>query len=269
MTSVALLSLPSPPSPVAFEAGPLTLSYHGLLIVLGILVGTSLTARELARRGHDGALALGLLFFVVPPGFVGARAYHVITEPDRYLGGPLAAYFRVWFGGFGIYGAIAGGLVGLLVFARLFGVRPLVLADAAAPGLILAQAVGRWGNYFNQELFGQPSELPWAIQITPQNRPVGFADAETFHPAFLYESVWDLLVCLALLFVARRFANRLRAGDVFLLYLALYSLGRFLVETVRVDESFIIGPSVRGNLVLSAVLALGFAAALLLRHRRA
>ena len=271
MTQVYLLSLPSPPSPTIFGVGPLVLTYHGLLIVVGIAAGAWLTERELARRGHDDAtaLVLGSLLIVLPFGLAGARLYHVLTEYDRYAGGPVAAMARVWLGGLGIYGAVAGGFVGLLIFCHLSGVGTLRFADAAAPGLVLGQAIGRWGNYFNQELFGRPSNVPWAIDIAPQNRPVEFADATSFHPAFLYESVWDALVCLALLWVARRFANRLKTGDVFLLYVALYSLGRFLVETVRIDASFIVGPSIRGNLVLSAVLALGFAAALLLRRRHA
>ena len=261
-----LLSLPSPPSPVVFEFGHLPLYYHGLFVVAGIIVGAALTGSELARRGYDRTLAFGLLLFVVPLGLIGARLYHVVTEYDRYLGGPLAAYFRVWLGGFGVYGAIAGGFVGLLVFGWIFGIRPLVLADAAAPGVILAQAIGRWGNYFNQELFGRPSDLPWAIRIAPENRPVQFADASTFHPTFLYESVWDLLVCLILLWVARRFADRLKNGDVFFLYLFLYSVGRFFVETLRVDEAFLIWGTVRGNLFVSGLLALGAAMILLLRH---
>lgn len=268
---ILLLSLPSPPSSVVFGAGPVELTYHGLFIVLGILVGAWLTTRELDRRGYQDAasLAFGSLLLVLPFGLGGARFYHIVTEYDRYIGGPIASMARVWLGGLGIYGAVAGGFVGLLIFCRLRGVSVLEFADAAAPGLILGQAIGRWGNYFNQELFGRPSELPWAIRISPENRPVNFADAASFHPAFLYESAWNVLACLALLWVARRFTGDLKAGDVFLLYVVLYSIGRFLVETVRIDESFILGGAVRGNLVLSALLALGFASLLVLRHRRA
>jgi phosphatidylglycerol---prolipoprotein diacylglyceryl transferase len=264
---MVFLSLPSPPSPVVFDVGPLALSYHGLFIAVGVVVGALMTASELARRGYDGALVLGLLYFVLPLGLVGARLYHVLTEYDRY-DGHMAALFKVWDGGLGIYGAVAGGFLGLVLFGWYRGISPLVLADAAAPGMILAQAIGRWGNYFNQELFGKPSDLPWAIRISPQNRPVEFADATSFHPTFLYESIWDLLVCLILLWVARRFANRLKDGDVFLLYLSLYSVGRFFVETLRVDEAFLIWGSIRGNLFVSGVLAVGCALILLLRHAR-
>ena len=263
-----LSSLPSPPSPIVFEVGPFALRYYGLFIALGIVAATWLTARELERKGYDGALALDSLFFVVPLGFIGARIYHVLTDYDLYASDPIPGVFEVWNGGLGIYGAVAGGFLGVLLFSWYRGISPLAFADAAAPGLILAQAIGRWGNYFNQELFGRPSDLPWAIRIAPENRPAEFADVEAFHPAFLYESIWDLLVCLALLWIARRFADRLRDGDVMLLYVSLYSVGRFFVEALRVDPAFLIGGSIRGNLFVSSLLALGCAMILFLRHSR-
>jgi phosphatidylglycerol:prolipoprotein diacylglycerol transferase len=266
--SYAVLSLPSPPSPVLFEAGPFALRYYGLCIALGIVAATWLTGRELDRKGYDPALALDALFFVVPLGFIGARVYHIATDYGLYARDPIPGVFEVWNGGLGIYGAVAGGFLGLILFGWYRGVSALVLADAAAPGVILAQAIGRWGNYFNQELFGRPSDLPWAIRIAPENRPTQFADAETFHPTFLYESIWDLLICLGLLWIARRFANRLRDGDLVMLYVSLYSVGRFFVETLRVDPAFLIGGSTRGNLFVSSLLALGFAMILLLRHSR-
>jgi phosphatidylglycerol:prolipoprotein diacylglycerol transferase len=266
--SYALLSLPSPSSPIIFEAGPFALRYYGLFIALGIAAATWLTGRELARRGYDSTLALDSLFLVVPLGFIGARVYHVITDFDLYADDPIPDVFEVWNGGLGIYGAAAGGFLGVLIFSWYRGISPLAFADAAAPGLVLAQAIGRWGNYFNQELFGRPSDLPWAIRIAPENRPTEFADAEAFHPTFLYESVWDLLVCLALLWIARRFASRLRDGDILLLYVSLYSVGRFFVETLRVDPAFLIGESIRGNLFVSSVLALGFGLIFFLRHSR-
>jgi phosphatidylglycerol---prolipoprotein diacylglyceryl transferase len=261
-----LASLPSPPSPVMFEVGPFALRYYGLCIAIGIIVATWLTSRELERKGYDGTLALDSLFFIVPLGFVGARAYHVITDYGLYSQDPFPGVFEVWNGGLGIYGAVIGGFVGLLIFARIRGISPLAFADAVAPGLVLAQAIGRWGNYFNQELFGRPSELPWAIHISPENRPIGYEDAATFHPTFLYESIWDVVVCLILLWVARRFADRLKNGDIAVLYVSLYSFGRFFVESLRVDPAFIIGGTIRGNLFVSSVLALGFAMILLLRH---
>ncbi len=266
-------SLPSPPSPIIFEAGPFALRYYGLCIALGIVVATWLAGRELVRKGYDGELALDALFFIIPPGFVGARIYHVITNYDYYAADPWPEVIAVWNGGIGIYGAVTGGFIGLLLFCWIKRISPLAFADAAAPGVILAQAIGRWGNYFNQELFGRPSDLPWAIRIAPENRiapigPVQFADATSFHPTFFYESVWDLLIALALLWVARIFADRLKKGDVFVLYVSLYSVGRFFVETLRIDPAFIIGSSFRGNLLVSGVLAVGFALILILRHHR-
>jgi len=241
------------------------LRYYGLFIALGIALATWVGARELARKGYDSVLALDALFFVVPLGFIGARLYHVATDYELYADNFFPGVFEVWNGGLGIYGAVIGGFLGALLFARIRGVNPLVLADAAAPGLVLAQAIGRWGNYFNQELFGRPSSLPWAIEIAPENRPIGYKDAESFHPTFLYESIWDVLVFITLLFVARRFANRLKNGDVFLLYVCLYSVGRFFVETLRIDQAFLIG-DFRGNLFVASILALSFALILFLRH---
>jgi phosphatidylglycerol---prolipoprotein diacylglyceryl transferase len=249
-----------------FEVGPFALHYYGLCIALGIVVATWLTGRELERKGMDGTLALDSLFFIVPLGFIGARAYHVATDYQLYSSDPFPSVFAVWNGGLGIYGGVVGGFIGLLIFARVRNISPWAFADAVAPGLVLAQAIGRWGNYFNQELFGRPSDLPWAIRIAPENRPVGYTEAASFHPTFLYESIWDVLVCLILLWVARRFADRLKSGDLALLYVSLYSFGRFFVEALRVDPAFIIGGTIRGNLFVSSVLALGFAMILLLRH---
>ena len=263
-----LASLPSPPSPIIFEAGPFALRYYGLCIALGIIVATWLAGRELVRKGHDGELALDALFFIIPPGFVGARVYHVITNYDYYSADPWPEVIAVWNGGLAIYGAVTGGFIGLLLFCWIRGISPLVFADAVAPGLILAQAIGRWGNYFNQELFGRPSELPWAIRIAPENRPEGYADATTFHPTFLYESIWNTLVCLVLLWAARRFAGWLKDGDLFLLYVSLYSTGRSLNELLRIDPSFLIGGNIRGNMLVAIVLALASAMILLLRHSR-
>ena len=264
----SLASLPSPPSPIIFEAGPFALRYYGLCIALGIVVATWFSGRELVRKGYDGTLALDSLFFIIPPGFIGARAYHVITDYDLYAGDPWPGVVAVWNGGLGIYGGVIGGFIGLLVFCRMRGMGALAFADAVAPGLVVAQAIGRWGNYFNQELFGRPSGLPWAIRIAPENRPVGFADAAAFHPTFLYESIWNALAFLVLLWVARRFAGWLKDGDLFLLYVSLYSTGRFFTELLRIDPAFLIGGTIRGNLLVASVLALGFAMILLLRHSR-
>ncbi len=263
---IFLASLPSPPSPIIFEVGPFALRYYGLFIALGIAVATWIAGRELERKGYDGTLALDSLFFIVPPGFLGARIYHVVTNWSYYGEDPFPGIFAVWEGGLAIYGAVTGGFLGILLFSWFRGINPLTLADAAAPGVAVGQAIGRWGNYFNQELFGRPSELPWAIQIAPENRPAGFENAETFHPTFLYESIWNLLVALVLLWIARRLASQLKTGDLALLYVSLYSLGRFFTELLRIDPAFIIGGAARGNLFVAVILALGFGLALFLRH---
>ena len=166
MSYAMALTLPSPPSPVIFEVGPFSLRYYGLFIALGIGLATWVAARELGRKGYEPALAVDGLFFVLPLGFIGARAYHVITDYDLYDGSPYPFFpgiFEVWNGGLGIYGAVIGGFLGLLIFARFRGVIPLCWGDAAALGVVLVQAVGICGKYYNTELFGHPSDFPWSI----------------------------------------------------------------------------------------------------------
>jgi phosphatidylglycerol---prolipoprotein diacylglyceryl transferase len=268
--TIILASLPSPPHSVVFKAGPFALSYYGLFVALGIAVATWLTGRELVRQGHDGgySLALEALFFVVPLGLIGARFSYVVANYDLYANNPIPAVLEVWGGGLEIFGALAGGFLGLLLFSWIRGISLLAFADAAAPGVVLGQAIGRWGDYFNQELFGKPSNLSWAIHISPENRPAEFADATSFHPAFLYESIFDALVCLLLLWIARRFGGRLKDGSIFLLYVILFSAGHLAVDTLRLDlTAFPVVDLVRGNLlVVTGVVVLGFALILVLRR---
>lgn len=266
--TLLLASLPSPPFPDFFKAGPLALSYYGLFVALGIVVATWLTGRELSRRGYDGyALAIEALFFVVPLGLIGARFSYVAANYDLYANNPFPAVLEVWVGGLEIYGGLVGGFVGLLFFASLRGINPLAFADAAAPGVILGQAIGRWGDYFNQELFGKPSNLPWAIRIAPENRPAEFADVTSFHPAFLYESILDALVFLILLWIVRRFGGGLKDGSIFLLYVIFFSAGHLVVDTLRLDlTAFPIVELIRGDLLLGGVLTLGAALLMVLRH---
>jgi prolipoprotein diacylglyceryl transferase len=270
--ALVLASIPSPPSPVAFELGPLALSYYGFFVALGIVVASWLTGRELARKGYTGgyALALEALFFIVPLGLLGARLSYVVANYDQYAPNPIPAVLEVWVGGLEIYGGLVGGFIGLMIFARLRGISPLAFADAAAPGVVLAQAIGHWGDYFNQELFGRPSELPWAIRISPENRPAEFADATSFHPTFLYESIWDVVVCLILLWVARRFGGGLRDGTIFVLYVVLFTAGYLAVDALRIEAAALpLVELVRGNLLLlGGVLVLGVASLLVLRHFR-
>jgi phosphatidylglycerol:prolipoprotein diacylglycerol transferase len=273
--TLVLASIPSPTSPIAFELGPLALSYYGLFVALGIVVAIWLTGRELARKGYDRgyALAVEALLFVVPLGLLGSRASYVVANYDLYASNPIPAVLEVWNGGLEIFGGLVGGFAGLLIFARLRGIGALAFADAAAPGVVLGQAIGRWGDYFNQELFGAPSDLPWAIHIAPENRPSEFADATSFHPAFLYESLFDALVCLLLLWLARRFGGRFKDGTIFVLYAVLFTAGHLAVDALRLEAASLpIVELIRGNLLmllLGSVLVLGSALFLLLRHARA
>jgi prolipoprotein diacylglyceryl transferase len=205
------------------------------MIIVGVLVAVWLTGRRLRARGFDPVTATEAAYWAVPLGIVGARVYHVITSPDAYFGahGDPVAVFQIWRGGLAIWGAIAGGALGAWLACRRAKVPFLVLADAAAPGLAAAQAVGRWGNWFNQELFGRPTDLPWAVRIDPAHQLV--PGVSTYHPTFLYESLWDLGVAGALLAVDRR--RRLGRGRLFALYVALYTAGRVWIEALRIDEA--------------------------------
>ncbi len=229
-----LASIPSP-SDGSFDLGPLTIRGYGLMILLGIIAAVWLTGRRWSARGGEWDLVIRMSLWGVGGGIVGARIYHVITSwdqlPDEWWGA-----FAIWRGGLGIWGAIAGGvLAGAWVVYRDGASIPTMM-DAAAPGILLAQAIGRWGNWFNQELFGEPSSLPWALEIDASHRPAEFANAETFHPIFLYESIWNLIGVVLLLWIGRRFA--LRPPSIFALYVMWYSLARATFEeTLRIDPS--------------------------------
>lgn len=258
-----------PPPPVSdIELGPLTLHVYGLLIGLGIIAAIQL-AERLARR--DGVRVDGLLSVLLPAiamGFVGARLYHVLSEPRRYARDPIDI-FKVWEGGLGIWGAIAAGAITAMLLAPRHGIDRRRLLDAAAPACALAQAIGRWGNYANQELFGRPTTLPWALEVEPSHRPERFAQSTTFHPTFLYESLGLLAIVALLTVLALRWRTRPR-GILFAFYVVLYSTIRFFVEGLRVDPAHEFGP-LRQNEWLALVLAVGGAAVvvgMLVRQRR-
>ena len=228
-----LASLPSP-SDGTLDIGPLELRAYGLMIALGVLAAVRLASARWERMGGKGEDLTVVATWAVPAGLVGARLYHVATDYQRFQGQWLDA-FKIWQGGLGIWGGVAlGALVGWLV-AKRRGCDATLMLDACAPGIALAQAIGRWGNWFNQELFGRPSNLPWAVEIDPSNRPERYLDEPTFHPTFLYESLWNLLVVALLLAVERRW--RLRKGGLFALYVAAYTVGRFWIEALRVDDT--------------------------------
>ncbi len=233
---VLLASIPSPDQGV-WNLGPLPIRAYALCIVAGVIVCLWLSERRWQARGGRPGTVYDVAVWAIPFGLVGARLYHVVTTPDLYFGesGSLVKALYVWQGGLGIWGAIGLGALGAWIGCRQAGVRLPSFADSVAPGIVLAQAIGRWGNWFNQELFGKPTDLPWGLEIAPANRPLDYAEYSTFHPTFLYESLWDIGVAFVVIFVDRRL--RLGHGRAFALYVALYTLGRTWIEELRIDES--------------------------------
>ncbi|MDP9823474.1 prolipoprotein diacylglyceryl transferase [Nocardioides massiliensis] len=234
LTGAVATSIPSPSTGV-WEIGPFPLRGYAVCIILGVFVAIWVGDRRWVARGGQKGFVGDLAIWAVPFGLVGGRLYHVITDYERYFGegkNPITALY-LWNGGLGIWGAIALGAVGAWIAARRHGVRFLPVADALAPGIVLAQALGRWGNWFNQELFGKPTDLPWGLEIDPDHRPLGFAEYSTFHPTFLYESLWCVAVAVLVVWADRRF--RLGHGRAFALYVAAYTVGRGWTETLRID----------------------------------
>ncbi|WP_432563259.1 prolipoprotein diacylglyceryl transferase [Kineococcus sp. SYSU DK003] len=238
-------SLPSPTVAV-WHLGPVPIRAYALCIVVGIVLGVWIAERRWRARGGRDDFILDVAVWAVPLGVVGARLYHVLTSPEAYFGAggdPVRALY-VWEGGLGIWGAIAGGALGAWIACRRAGYRFLPLADAMAPGLLVAQACGRWGNWFNNELYGRATDLPWALEVHRWDEAAGRAvtDASgapvvvgTFHPTFLYESLWCLLVAAVIVLLDRRV--QLRHGQAFFLYVALYCLGRSVFEALRIDTA--------------------------------
>lgn len=230
-----LASIPSPSSN-AIELGPLKLNAYGLMIALGVILAVRIAGRGLERRNAgtvDDFSAVAM--WAVPAGVIGARLYHVVTDWDRFSGN-LGDIAKVWQGGLGIWGGIALGVPVGMWAAHRRGLNVATVVTVAAPGIAAAQAVGRWGNWFNQELFGKPSDLPWALRVSESKTlAAGFDPGTTFHPTFLYESIWCALLCLFLLYVNRR--GSLEAGRVFWLYSAGYTAMRFFIEGLRIDKA--------------------------------
>jgi phosphatidylglycerol:prolipoprotein diacylglycerol transferase len=258
------------------EIGPLTISYYGLIVMGGAVAAALLAAWNARFYGRDPEFVWDGLFWVILFGIIGARLWHIFTPSASlveqgittwyYLTHPLDA-INIRSGGLGIPGAVIGGALAMYVFARRRGENYLVWADIVAPALALGQAIGRWGNFINQELYGAPTNLPWAITIDPPFRLAGFEAIATYHPLFLYESLYSLLNMGLLLWVSRRFKERLLDGDVFLIYLIMYPVGRFLLEFLRLDPSPVAGINV--NQTFMALVAAGALFVLLARHYRA
>lgn len=258
-----------------FALGPLYIRFYGIVLMLGAVAGGFLASRELKRRGHDPEMVWDLLVYLIIGGVIGARLWHIFTPPPSsiaqgfttqyYLTHPLDA-LAIWKGGLGIPGTIMGGLIALYFYTRKY---PMIgfaeWTDIAAPALALGQAIGRFGNFFNQELYGAPTSLPWKIFIDPAHRLAGHENDAYYHPLFAYESIWNLLNMLLLMYITRQYSKKLKKGDVFLVYLIAYPVGRFLLDFLRLDASQIAG--INANQTLSAVVAALSAAALIWRHR--
>lgn len=249
------LGIPSPDIS-SFSIGPFTVHFYALCILVGIIAAGFLTNARLTRRGAEPGVVLDFILFTVPLGIIGARVFHVVTHPNDYFApgiNPWTALY-IWEGGIAIFGALLGGAVGAWIACKVTGVRFWTFADALAPGLLLAQAFGRLGNWFNSELFGTPTTLPWGLEISSSNPayPVGLPDGVLFHPTFLYEILWNL-AGVAVILLAER-AWRLQWGRAFAIYLIWYGAGRMVWESIRIDPSEVF-LGVRVN-VWAALLAL-------------
>lgn len=232
--------MPASPGESLLQIGPILIRWYPLLIAIGIYIAMHLTGRELERKGYSYDLSSAMAIFVVPLAIVGARVYHVATSYSHYSDNWLRA-LQIWNGGIGMPGAILGGALGLWLTSRYYHVPWQLTFDAVTPGLILAQAIGRWGNYFNQELFGGPTTLPWGLYVDAIYRPAQFAHIEQFHPTFLYESLWNVGL-FGLLWYLRPLDRWWPSGTATLVYLTGYGMVRFWLETVRVDPALLLGP---------------------------
>ena len=242
-----LASIPSPPV-AYFDLGPIRIHFYALCIIAGIIAAVLLTNHRLTKRGAEPWVVIDISILAVPLAIITARFYHVFTHPNDYFGAghntwnPLqpGSIWAIWEGGIAIYGALIGGAIGAWLGCRWTGIRFWTFADALAPGLLLAQAIGRFGNWFNQELYGLPTDVPWGLEIDYPNPawPIGLPEGTLFHPTFLYEVIWNVLGVVFLVVVGRAF--RLQWGRLFALYLVWYSAGRIVWETIRVDPSEII-----------------------------
>jgi len=255
--------------------GPLYIRFYGVILMLGVVGGAYLADREAQRRKMNTDFLWDSLFWMVIGGVIGARLWHVLTpSPSLVAQGVTTAYYfshpleaiAVWRGGLGIPGAVIGGMYALYVLAKRRNQDFLDWIDVIAPALPLGQAIGRWGNFVNQELYGAPTDLPWAITIAPENRLSEYASFSTYHPIFLYESLWSLASVFFLLWLGRKFGKKLMPGDVFLVYLMTYPTIRILLDFIRLDASEVGG--FNANQTVMAFVLLASAITLFLRHRK-
>ena len=265
-----LVSIPSPSRNI-IEIGPLDIRIYGIMIALGVIVAVWFIGWRMQQRGMNAEIAVSLAWVVVPAGLIGARIYHVITD-WKWFSNP--AYnqqgwgdvVRIWEGGLGIPGAIIGGVLAAAVLCRMRGWSLAEMLDIAAPTLLAAQAIGRLGNWFNQELFGRPTDLPWGLEIDPTNRPAEYFSDTTFHPTFLYEALWMLALMGALLWLDK--LRKLPVGHLFALYVLGYASGRIWIEFLRVDRASELA-GVRVNVWVMSALWLGAAAYMYIYREKA
>ncbi len=254
-----------------FYIGPVYIYYYGVLIMLGALAALWLAIKEAKYRKLDSEIVWDVVPWILIAGIIGARIWHVLT-PSKSMGVGFEYYFqnpieilKVRKGGLGIPGAIMGGLIALIIYCRSKKLNFFIWADVIVPGVALAQAIGRWGNFINQELYGAPTDLPWAIHIDAANRLPEYAQYETYHPLFLYESLWNLMNMYLLIVLERQFKGKLIPGDLLFTYLIVYPLGRFLLEFLRIDISMVGGININQ---ISMLVVMAFAIVMLvLRHR--
>jgi phosphatidylglycerol---prolipoprotein diacylglyceryl transferase len=261
--------------PLPFFNTSFHIYFYGILIMLGVVAAAFLGQAEAKRRGINPDIIWDALFWVVLAGIVGARVWHIFTPPPSmveqgittqwYLTHPLDM-INIRNGGLGIPGAIIGGALALWLYCRSKKISFLTITDTVIPGVALAQAIGRWGNFFNQELYGKPTNLPWKLYIDPAHRVPGFQNNDYFHPLFLYESLWNLLNMAILIWMSRRLANWLKPGDLFYIYMIMYSIGRFSLEFLRLDASQVGGINFNQTFVIFVAVAAGLM--LFLNHRR-
>jgi len=252
---MVLASFPSPPIN-DFYIGPLRVTFYGILITIGVVVAWFITRNRYHARGGDTDVAEKIIIRMVVFGFIGARIAYVLPRIDRFLDEPLAV-FRIWEGGIALFGGLTVGALALLYYGRKWEASFPDLLDALAPAIPVAQAIGRWGNYFNQELFGTPSDLSWAVEIDPEFRPPEYAGYETFHPTFLYESLLNLALAGLIVWAGNRY-QALR-GRLIGIYLAGYGVIRFGMELIRTDTSFRFFGLSRNGWVSIAAIGIGLA----------
>jgi len=260
--------------PTGFNLGPVTIHYYGILIILGIMVAMVIIRKQAVQKGVSTDFLIDALPWIFIGGVIGARIWHIFTPPQsmvnhgittRYYLTHLFEALAIWKGGVGIIGAVLGGVVALSIFAKIKEEKASTWLDIIAPGLALAQAIGRWGNFINQEVYGLPSDLPWAIPIDPGHRLPEYQNMVTYHPLFIYESIWSILNMILLLWLSRKFPDRLKPGSLFLIYLLFYGVGRVGLEFLRLDISAFRGININQVFMTGVVLASG--ALLIIRQK--